>query len=74
MKLGCNDESDWSRTLAIGLAHSDDVAQAKFFHAFAAECRSWGYLKAESQLASVNLNLSDEDRELLRMIGYEDAK
>lgn len=72
MKLGCNNESDWCRTLAIALAHSSDATQAEFFSAFSKECLSWGFLKAETQLASVNTKLSNENKELLAMLGFKE--
>jgi hypothetical protein len=71
-KLGCNSESDWCRTVAIALAHSGDDMQADFFHFFLGECRSWGFLKAEAQLASVNIKLSEEDKELIEMLGFRE--
>ena len=69
-KLGCNSEGDWCRSIAIALAHSGDSMQADFFHYFLAECMSWGFLKAEMQIAGVNSKLSDEDKRLAQMLGY----
>jgi hypothetical protein len=71
-RLGFDHGDDLIRMLGISLAHSSDEVQAEFFHNFAAECRSWGFINAEMQLAYVNAKLSDEDKELLAMIGFKD--
>ena len=75
MKMGLKGESDWTGSLAVMLARAGDNVQADFFHAFVAECLSWGYLNAESQLAMVNAKLSGDEKALLSMLGYtEDGR
>ena len=60
---------DWERAGAELAQQSSDL-QIKFFKAFVKECRSWGtYLQVEQQLCHVNLGLTQEEREVLKMIG-----
>lgn len=72
MKQGISTDIDWPY-IGAALAREDDNIQAAFFKAFARECLSFGtYYQAESQLASINLKLTDQEKELLGMIGYKE--
>ena len=60
-------EIDWEY-IGASLAQDDEIAQTKFFRAFVKECKSWGTnYQVESQLAGVNLNLTDEERDALAL-------
>lgn len=57
------------------LANEDDIQQLKFFQNFIKECLSWGTkYQVQVQLASINSNLTVEEREILSMLGYEETK
>jgi len=68
MKLG--QEVDWQE-VGAALAHADDGEQAECLKAFIKECKTWGtHYAIEQQLASVNFKLTQEEREILAMLGY----
>ena len=70
MRKGIFTEIDWKYIGAV-LANSDEKEQTDFFKTFIGECRSWGTAyQVGVQLASVNHNLTDEERETISMIGY----
>ncbi len=61
---------DWESMGAI-LASLSDEEQAAFFHGFCKEMFSWKTcVSREMQLAFVNKHLSEEERELLSMLGF----
>ena len=63
---------DWEAAGAM-LARQSDVEQVAFLRSFLRECRSWGTsLEVEYQLASVNDQLTVEERDTLRMLSAED--
>jgi len=69
MRLGLRKDIDWQYVGAL-LARADNNDQAAFLKAFVKECRTWGTsLQVEQQLAAVNLKLTPEERETLKMIG-----
>ena len=62
---------DWS-LIGATLANCNAEEQAQFLKAFVKECNSWGsHYQVESQLASVNLALTVEERETLSMLSYQ---
>ena len=70
MKHGMTCETDWEYVGAC-LANEGDEQQAQFLKAFVKECLSWGTRQqVESQLAFVNLKLTDKEKEVLSMISY----
>ena len=70
MRQGIRTEIDW-KLVGAELAQADDEQQAACFTAFCKECRSFGtHFQAESQLAFVNQKLSEENKELLKMLSY----
>ena len=74
MKRGISTDIDWSY-IGATLAREDDNVQAAFFKAFVKECLSFGtHYQAESQLASINLKLTDNEKELLGMLGYMEGQ
>ena len=67
-------EIDWGY-VASQLSHEGDNTQATFFKAFVAECGTWGtQFQVEKQLASVNHLLADEEKDVLGMLSYKEAK
>jgi hypothetical protein len=71
MRIGLQ-EPDWDYIGSV-LARTDDIGQIKFFKAFVKECETWGTeYQIGSQLAGVNHNLTDEEKEILGMIGYKE--
>jgi len=74
MRLGIQKEIDWKHVGAL-LAQEDDAAQSDFLRAFIKECNSWGtHAQVEYQLACVNHKLTDEERETLSMLSYNEEK
>jgi hypothetical protein len=72
MRNGIMTELDWALIGSI-LANQSDEEQATFLKAFIRECKSWGtHHQIELQLAMVNAKLTDEEKELLSMIGYKE--
>ena len=72
MKLGLRKDIDWQYVGAM-LARADDNEQVECLKAFVKECNTWGTkFQVECQLAAVNLRLTPEERETLKMIGYEE--
>lgn len=70
MKMGIRKDVDWKYLGAL-LAQSDDDDQVEFLQEFVKECNSWGTRhQVESQLASVNMRLSDDEKQTLGMIGH----
>ena len=70
MKTGIRTEVDWE-LVGAELAQSDDHAQIEFFKSFIKECKSWGTNhQVELQLAHVNVELTDDERECLAMLSY----
>lgn len=54
------------------MANQGDIEQAAFFKAFVKECKSWGtHFQVECQLARVNHKLTEEEKGVLSMIGYQ---
>jgi hypothetical protein len=73
MKLGITKEIDWAYVGAL-LARGDDKDQSDFLKGFVKECNSWGTsYQVQSQLASVNLLLTKEERETLKMLSYDES-
>ena len=73
MRYGMRQEIDWEYLGAL-LARADDNEQSAFLKSFVKECNSWGtHFQVESQLAGVNLKLTREEKETLRMITYEEV-
>lgn len=71
MRIGLQN-TDWSYIGAY-LARADDKEQAEFFKAFVKESLSYGTNhQAEMQLASINMLLSKDEKELLSSISYID--
>jgi len=72
MRLGLRKDIDWEY-VGAKLAQADDTDQAKCLSAFVAECATWGTrFQVEQQLAAVNAILTPEERETLKMLGYDD--
>ena len=72
MKIGLRKDIDWQYVGAM-LARAGDDEQAEFLKAFVKECNTWGTrFQVEQQLAAVNLQLTPEERETLKMIGYNE--
>lgn len=71
MRMGLT-SIDWAFAGA-SLARTGDDEQAVFLKAFIEECLSWGtHFQVEQQLASVNLLLTKEEREILKMLSYNE--
>jgi len=71
MKIGLQDP-DWKYIGAV-LAQGDDNMQVDFFKSFVKELKSWGTsIQGESQLAAINIRLTDEEKDVLSMISYKD--
>lgn len=65
-------EIDWELAGAR-LAHLTDDDQVAFLRGFINECNKWGTrLEVERQLAMVNLKLTSEERETLKMLSEEE--
>jgi hypothetical protein len=62
------------KTVAALLANESDEEQTAFFKTFLAELRSVCRTNhnAEMQLAGVNQQLTDEEKELIGMLGYKE--
>ena len=72
MKLGMRKEIDWTYIGAL-LAREGDDKQAEFFKGFVKECLSWGTnCQVDFQLAGVNHKLTDEEKNVLGMLGYKE--
>ena len=72
MKMGIRD-IDFEYAGAL-LAQADDIEQLNFFKAFVKECKGWGTLhQVHMQLAGVNQKLTQEEKEVLSMLGYEES-
>jgi len=70
MKLGLRD-IDWAQAGAQ-LAQSDDTDQITFFKAFIKECKSWEtHHQIDLQLASINQKLTEDEKEIIGMLGYK---
>ena len=70
MRLGLQD-TNWKYIGAV-LANSDSGDQLEFFRGFLKECSSWGTrIQVEQQLATVNLELTKEERAALSMLSYD---
>ena len=68
------EEINWE-VAGAKLANVDSTIQTKFFKAFVKECLSWGTrYQAESQLAYINMNLTEEEKQLLNMISFREEK
>ena len=66
-------ELDWGY-VGSQLAHEDDNTQAKFLKAFVKECGTWGtQFQIEKQLAGVNRQLDDDEKDVLSMLTYKEA-
>lgn len=62
---------DWEKAGAL-LAQQSDDEQVMFLKAFIKECLTWGTnLDVERQLSCVNLELTKEERAVLKMLGYD---
>lgn len=71
MRLGLRKDIDWSY-VGAKLAQDDDDSQVEFFKAFLKECGTWGTrFQVETQFASINIMLTEDEREALRMLSYE---
>ena len=71
MRIGLQ-EPDWGYIASV-LANTGDDNQIIFFKALVKEMRSWGTMyQAQIQLAGVNRQLSNDEKELLSMLGYSD--
>ena len=70
MRKGIFTEIDWKYIGAV-LANSDEQEQTDFFKSFIKECNSWGTnYQVGVQLAGVNHNLTDDEKETISMLGY----
>ncbi len=71
MHFGMKDV-DWAYMGAL-LARGNDDNQASFLKSFLKECNSWGTdYQVQQQLASINLKLTDKEREQLSMLSYKE--
>lgn len=71
MKMGLM-TIDWEH-VGASLAQSDSRDQVKFFQAFIKECNSWGTVfQVEKQLAYINGELTDDEKETLSMLSYKE--
>lgn len=72
MKKGILTDLDWKYIGAVLASEGDDV-QADFFKSFLKECLAWGtFHQVESQLAAVNMKLTDQEKDLIGMLGYKE--
>ena len=70
MRLGLQ-EVEWGY-VGAKLANDGEEAQTTFIKGFIKECLTWGtQYQIGIQLASVNHNLTPEEREIISMLGYE---
>lgn len=70
MRQGIVKDVDFS-LLGAMLAQDDSDKQVRFFKAFVEECKSWGTNhQVEMQLAAVNLELTQAEIEVLKMLTY----
>ncbi len=73
MIKGITKEIDWKYVGAL-LAQSDDNAQIDFFKHFVKECKSWGTnYQVGMQLSFINNGLTDDEKETLSMISYQEG-
>ena len=71
MRMGIRKEIDWEYVGAL-LAQEGSNEQVKFFRAFVKECNSWGTrLQVETQLAAVNIELTNDERKTLKMLSED---
>lgn len=64
---------DWN-TAAAMLANEPVDVQAHFFKSFVREMRTWPTRhQQEAQLCAVNQELSDDEKDLLSMLGYKEG-
>jgi hypothetical protein len=62
---------DWELAGAM-LANEGSDEQTKFFKSFVKECLDWGTKhQVQVQLASVNHDLTESEKDILSMLGYE---
>ena len=72
MKHGLSKEIDWAYMGAM-LANEGDVEQVEFISAFLKECKTWGTkYQVEKQFAFVNAKLTDEEKEALSMLSFNE--
>lgn len=70
MRIGLQN-TDW-KYIGAKLARADDVEQCDFFKAFIKECLSWGTgHQVGLQLAYINDKLTEKEREVISMLGFE---
>lgn len=70
MKRGIMTEIDWKYIAAV-LANEGEDKQSDFFKSFVAECNTWGTThQVQMQMANINAKLSEDEKEMLSMIGY----
>jgi len=73
MRLGFAKETDWEYIGSL-LAREDSKKQTTFFRAFIAECQSWGtHFQVEQQLARINSDLTSDERDVLKMLSYNEG-
>lgn len=63
---------DWKQAGAL-LANADCADQVAFFKTMVKEMRTWPTRhQQETQLAHVNQELTDDEKQCLQMLGYKD--
>ena len=73
MRIGMQD-IDWSYVGAV-FARADDNEQAEFVKAVVKECLTWGTRQQiEMQFAGVNNKLTEDEKSIIGMIGWEENK
>jgi hypothetical protein len=71
MRLGLM-EFDWAY-IGAALARGDDKEQSDFLKGFIKECLTWGTaFQVEQQLAAVNMKLTKQERETLKMLSFDE--
>lgn len=69
-RIGLN-PVDWKHVGAV-LANSGSDEQLDFFRSFIKETQSWGTKhQIHMQLAEVNKDLTEEERDIISMLGYQ---
>lgn len=70
MKKGIRTSVDWA-LVGAELANESDNEQVQFFKAFLKECSTWGTkLQVEQQFAFINAQLTQDEREAMKMISF----
>ena len=73
MIKGIVDKMDW-QYLGAMFASQDSEKQTEFFKGMIKEMLSWGTIyQVHKQLSEINSKLTDEEKEVISMLGYREA-